>query len=170
MNEQKIFDLLFSNPDKLFALIEQRGGNLDGLKKLEIGKLMARKRFPELVKKDSIDAAEFVLWFCYFVEREIRDSIFYVETNLRKDPKEVDKMLDEMTFGQKIIFIEKHYISNPKIDAYVKVLKDIKNLRNYMAHGELNKLFYGGYFLSDPRGQLKLGVDLRNASLKKTII
>src|SRR3989338_3723078 len=167
MDEQEIFDLLFSNPDKLFTLIEQRGGSLDDLKKLEIGKLMARKRFPELVKQDSIDVVEFVLWFSYFVEREIRDSIFYVETNLHKDSKEIDKMLDEMTFGQKIKFIEEHYISNPKMDVYTKVLKDIKNLRNSMAHGELNKLFYGGYFLSDPRGQLKLGVDLRNASLRK---
>lgn len=169
MNEEEILDLLFSNPDKLFSLIEQRGGSLDDLKKLEIGKLMARKRFSELVKQDNIEAAEFVLWFSYFVEREIRDSIFYVETKLLKDPIEIDKMLDKMTFGQKIRFIEEHYIDNPKMDSYVKILKSIKNLRNCMAHGELDKLVYGGYFLSDPRGQLKLGAHLRNASLKKEI-
>ena len=36
-----------------------------------------------------------------------------------------------------------------------------------MAHGRLDRLEYGGYFLSDPRGQLKLTVHFRNAALRK---
>lgn len=167
MEEKEISDLMFSDPDKLFQIFDSVGGSWEGLKKLKIGQLFARQRFPELVTQESIDASEFVFWFAYFAEREIRDSIFEVEKALGKNPQETEDMLDEMTFGKKIKFIEEHYIGDRNSDPYVLFLRSVNDLRNHLAHGRLDKLEYGGYLLSDPRGQLKLGVHLRNSSIKK---
>ena len=167
MNDEELTNLFFSDPDKIFTLVDRAGGNLDELKNLQIGKLFAQKRFPELIKQEHIGAVEFMFWFCYFVEREIGDDIYEIEILLGKNPEEIEGMVDGMDFGGKIAFIKKHYVENPNEDSYTALLKKIKDLRNHMAHGRLNKLEYGGYFLSDPRGQLKLTAHFRNALRKK---
>ncbi|MFH1661915.1 MAG: hypothetical protein ABIA02_02370 [Candidatus Falkowbacteria bacterium] len=166
MDDEEIYNLLKSDPDKLFKNIEQKGGSLESLKELKIGRLFAQQRFPELVKQKHLEAVEFMFWFTYFVEREIRDDIYWVEKTLGKNMETIDKKIDGMTFGEKINFIKENYSEDPNNDSYVILLGKIKDLRNHMAHGRLNKLEYGGYFLSDPRGQLKLSTHLLNACLK----
>lgn len=167
MNEDEIAKALFSNPDKFFKLLESKDFNFSGLKELDIPKLMVRERYKDLIKQDHFDAAESVLWISYFAEREIRESIFYVETKLGKNAEEIDEMLDKMTFGKKIMFIEDNYNQEGNSSAYIKILRSIKTLRNHMAHGRLNELKYGQYSLSDPRGQMKLTIDLMNAAKNK---
>ena len=54
-----------------------------------------------------------------------------------------------------------------KSDKYVEVLRTIKTLRNHMAHGRFRKLVYGKYSMDDPRGQIKLTLDLMDAALNK---
>jgi hypothetical protein len=170
MDEEQITNLFFSDPDKLFKIIWDEGGNLDEIKKLKLGKLIAKQRFPELINLDREEAVEFVFWFTYYIEREIRNDIFFIETHLGKLSEQTGAMVDEMNFGQKINFIKSHYVKDPQVDNYVKVFKDIKDLRNFMAHGELDKLMYGGFYLSDPRGQLKLFANLRNGALKRDLV
>lgn len=170
MDEEEITKLFFTDPDQLFGMIQKNGGDLDGLRKLKLGKLFVKQRFPEFVNQNNEEAVDFVFWFTYFVEREIRDDIFYVETKLGKTPIDIDRKLDDMDFGQKIKFIEDNYISDKEKDTNVQVLREVKKLRNYLAHGELDKLEYGGYYLSDPRGQLKLLVQLHNSALKRPLV
>lgn len=165
---EKIIEYLFYNdPDKLFSIIEKQGGSLEDIKKLGIAKIMIRERFPELIKKEHEEAVDFCFWFTYFVEREIRDTIIEVEKGLGKNIEDIDKLVDDMTFANKIIFIDKNYNTDLRSTTYINFLREVKNIRNNMAHGELDKLKYGGYHLSDPRGQLKILASLVNASLKK---
>ena len=159
--------LLFSNPDKIFSIIEGKGGSLDELRKVKLGRILARERYLELKDKDILDAAEFMFWFSYFVEREIRESIFEVEVIQGKVSEDIDKMVDTMTFGEKIGFIEKNYIEDENQDPFVKHLREIKTLRNHMAHGRLEKLKFGGYKLSDPRGQIKLISHFTNVCVRR---
>jgi len=58
----------------------------------------------------------------YGIEQETRDSILYVENQLGKDKKETAIMIDNMTFGQKIDFIEK------KLQKVIKVMICIYHL------------------------------------------
>ena len=170
MNEEEITKLFFSDPDKLFEIIKQRGGDLESFKELEFGKLFVKKKFPELIKIEHEEAVDFVFWFTYYIERETRDDIIYIEKALGKPPGDVDLMVDEMTFGQKIAFIEKNYVRKDSNDNYIKILREVKELRNALAHGELDKLVYGGYSLSDPRGQLKLFAQFSNTISKRPLI
>ena len=167
MDEKEIANALFSNPDGFFDYLELRKIDLSGLKKLDLPKLFIRKTYKELIKQENFEAAEAVFWLSYFVERDIRDSIFFVETALGKTPSEIDAKLDDMTFGDKIKFVEENYNPDRKPDAYVKVLRSIKTLRNHMAHGRLDKLQYCKYSMADVRGQMKLTIDLMN-SMKKS--
>lgn len=167
MDEDKIANALFSNPDEFFELLESNNFDYSGLKKLDIPKLLVRERYKDLISQDHFDAAESVLWISYFVEREITEDIFYIETKLSKNNAEIDEMLDKMTFGEKIKFVEDNYVQKKDNDLYVSVLRSVKTLRNHMAHGRLDKLKYGKYSLSDPRGQMKLTIDLMNAARNK---
>ena len=72
-----------------------------------------------------------------------------------------------MTFGQKIVFIQKNYNPEGKSDKYIEILRTIKNLRNDVAHGRIEDLKYGRYSLSDVRAQMKLTIDMMNGALNK---
>jgi|AntAceMinimDraft_18_1070375.scaffolds.fasta_scaffold22304_1 hypothetical protein len=169
MDKDEIARKLFSDPDKFFKEMEAKNFDFRVFKKNDIPKLFVHKRYKDLIKQEHFDAAESVLWISYFAEREIREAIFDVETKIGKNPDEIDKELDKMTFGQKINFIENNYNPEGKSSAFIEVLRSIKTLRNHMAHGRLNKLTYGQYSLADPRGQIKLIIDLMNAALNKKI-
>ncbi len=107
MKEEESTSLFFSDPEILFSKIKENGGNLDWVKKLQLGKVLVKERFPGLINKKHEDAINFLFWFMYGIEQETRDSILYVENQLGKDKKETAIMIDNMTFGQKIDFIEK---------------------------------------------------------------
>ena len=70
-----------------------------------------------------------------------------------------------MVFGQKISFTEENYNITGSSDAYIKILRTIKGLRNSMAHGRMDELKYNGYSLAGVKGQMSLIVDLTNATL-----
>ena len=170
MNENEITELFFSDPEKLFSKIKENGDNLDFVKKKQLGKLLVRERFPGLVNNKHEDAIDFLFWFIYGIEQETRDSILYVEDKLGKEKKDTEVMIDGMTFGQKIDFIEKNYVNDKDNNIYVSFMRELSKLRNHMAHGRLNELKYGGYFLSEPEGQLKIFANVRNANLKKELV
>ncbi len=170
MNEEEITKLFFSDPEKLFSAIREKGGNLDFVKKIQLGKLLVRERFPELITNKHEDAIDFLFWFIYGIEQETRDSILYVEDKLGKNKNEAEIMIDGMTFGQKIDFIEKNYVNDKGNNIYVSFMRELNKLRNHMSHGRLNELKYKGYFLSEPEGQLKIFADVRNANLKKELV
>lgn len=170
MNEEEITELFFSNPEELFSKIKENGGNLDFVERLQLGKLIAKERFPGLIETKHEKAVDFLFWFIYGIEKETSDSILYVENQLGKDVKDTEEMIDNMTFGQKIDFVEKHYVKNKDNDVYISFLRTLNKLRNHMAHGRLDKLNYGGYFLSEPEAQLKIFADVRNANLNKELV
>lgn len=170
MNEEEITKLFFSNPEELFSKIKTNGGNLDFVKKLQLGKLIVKERFPGLIDEKHEEAINFLFWFIYGIEQEIRNSILYVENQLGKDQKETEYKIDQMTLGQKIDFVEKHYIKNRENDLYISFMRSLNKLRNHMAHGRLDQLKYGGYFLSEPEAQLKIFADVHNAHLNKQLV
>jgi hypothetical protein len=170
MNEEQITDLFFTDPEKLFSKIKERGGDLDFVKKLDLGKLIVKKRFPDLVNNNHEEAINFLFWFIYGIEQDTQQSILFVEDKLGKDPEATEKMIDNMTFGKKIDFIELNYISDKENDSYISFMRTLNKLRNHMSHGRLDELKYGGYYLSEPEGQLKIFADVSNAHLNKKLV
>jgi hypothetical protein len=167
MDKEEIWQRLKTDPDAFFDELEKRGVELKSLKKLSMPKLFVRERYKERFSEEYFEAAESVLWISYLAEREIRDDILFIETHLGKDAAEVDAMLDEMTFGGKIKFINENYNTKGNSTTYIEFLRTLKNLRNHMAHGRLEELRYGKYSMADPRGQIKLTIDFMNAALKR---
>lgn len=170
MNEAEITKLFFSNQEELFLKLKENGGNLDFVKKLQLGKVIVKERFPNLIDEKHEEAINFLFWFIYGIEKETEDSILYVEDKLGKNKEETEEMIDNMTFGQKIDFIEKNYIKDKGNDLYISFMRNLNKLRNHMSHGRLNELKYGGYFLSEPEAQLKIFADVHNANLNKELV
>ena len=170
MNEAEITKLFFSNQEELFSKLKENGGNLDSIKKLQLGKVIVKERFPNLIDEKHEEAINFLFWFIYGIEKETEDSILYVEDKLGKNKEETEDMIDNMTFGQKIDFIEKNYIKDKGNDLYISFMRNLNKLRNHMSHGRLNELKYGGYFLSEPEAQLKIFADVHNANLNKELV
>lgn len=160
--------MIFRDPEQVFSLYEQNGGNYKSLKELRLEKKLIEKKFPELAEKEYTDSAEFMFWLSYLVERDLSESIAEIEVAVgRKGHAEAEKMIDDMGFGQKIKFIiQKSYVED-ETDPYVVLLWEVKKLRDHMAHGRLHQLNYKGYPLSHPKGQIILTVDLANALRKK---
>ena len=169
MDDEKILALLFAEPEKIFTLYELGGGDYQDLKKMQIGKVFARERFPEIAEKDQIDSAEFMFWLSYFMERELNEDIVALEIQLNSSSKEkTEAMVDKMYFSEKI----KYLVDNKHLkedDPYHIFLKKFNKLRNHMAHGRLHELVYEGYSLSHPKGQIKVTADLRNALRRENL-
>ena len=108
--------IFFSEPEALFSMIKENGGSLDFFKKLNLAKEMTRERFPDLINIKYEDAIDFLFWFIYAMENEVRDTILYVEDELGKERVKTEKMIDDMTFGMKVDFIENNYVSNKNND------------------------------------------------------
>lgn len=87
MNEEEITELFFSDPDQLFPKIKENGGDLNFVKKLQLGKLIVKKRFPDLIDEKHEEVIDFLFWFIYGIEQETGDSILYVENCLGKSPE-----------------------------------------------------------------------------------
>ena len=171
MNNEKILELLFSDPDKIFELYEKGGGDYNELKQIQLGKRAAQDKYPEIVEKEYIDSSEFMFWISYLVERWLGDDIADMEVKFfkRSTLEEFERKLDEMTFWHKMRYLVDNKCLTED-DPYYIFLKDFKNLRNHLAHGRLHLLEYGGHPLSDPKGQIKLIADLRNSLIKSPLI
>ena len=170
-NDKSLYDkmlkFLSSDPDKAIETFENLGTDFNDLKKLKMGKLFARERFK--INDDQFETVEFVFWITYMMEREINDIINDVEKARMRGLKNpmINAMLDKLPFGSKISLIEKNYASMPKNKNYIKMLWKINDLRNHVAHGRFDELKYGGYLLNDPKGQIKLTIEIMNTSLGK---
>jgi hypothetical protein len=158
---------LFTEPESVFAEYERNGGDYEDLRRLQIGKVFAQVKFPEIADNDYIGAAEFMFWIAYYIERDLNDLIIEIEVALGRQSREsVEQTLNGLVMGRKIQYMidRKHTTDS---SPYVVFLKSFSQLRNHMAHGRLNKLEYKGYKLSHPKGQILLTSDLRNALIKK---
>jgi len=165
--EKLLERILWEDPDRLFSMLEKTEdfeGLLVKLKELRMGRLIAIEGFPELSDPKVEQAVDFVFWLAYWMERSIREDIISIETTLGKPIEDINRLVDGMNFGAKIKFLEDNYIDKHEKDEYIEVLREIKELRNKLSHGQLDKLTYGGYHLSDPRGQIKLTVKIRNSA------
>jgi len=167
MNEEELKEFLFANPEGFFAMCDDKGVSLDFLKELDIPKLIVAKRYKDECTPEFFAAADTVLWVSYFSERELTRAIKDIEINHGRDLNEMQAELDEMVFGQKITFADDNYNQSGNSDAYIKMLRSIKELRNDMAHGRMDELVYKGYSLGDIKGQMKLVVDLANSALNR---
>lgn len=164
--EDELMQLLKKNPMEFIQLLEQKKLDFDEAKKsLDVGRKIVQERYS--MSKDDIDAVEFVFWFTYFVEREAQDLIVWPEVQLGARREAMQVVTERLSFGDKITVISKLYVKDAKKDAFVSLLHQVNNLRNSVAHGHFDQLKYGGYSLSDFRGQLKITADLMNVSLKK---
>lgn len=101
----------------------------------------------------------------YFVEKEAEDLIIYPEVQIGARQNAMEVIISKLNFGDKIKIIEELYTS--KKDSFIKLMRQIQDLRNDVAHGKFENLNYGGYHLSDNRGKIKLIANLRDVLLKK---
>ena len=74
-------------------------------------------------------------------------------------------IISKLHFGEKIKIIEE--LHTEKNDPFIKLMRQVQDLRNHVAHGRFNELKYAGYLLSDNRGKMTLIANLMDALLKK---
>lgn len=155
MENEEIEKLLFSKPDKFVELLEKEGKDVNRIKKrLDLGRKIVRQGYK--ISDKEVEAIEFCFWFSYFVERRIRDMIIPPEVMAGANVGVMQTIIDRLNFGDKISIISDLYYKDSKKDGFVKILWKINELRNAMAHGRFDELKYGGYHLSDLKGQLKI--------------
>ena len=162
MNEDELRKLVDGNPDELIKWAEERGIDFSGLSK-DVARDAVKKRFS--LTEDQFDAVDFVFWISYMVERDADELIIEPEVHIGGRRESIELLVSRLHFGDKIKFIEKIYTS--KEDPFIKVMRQVQDLRNDVAHGRFDELKYGGYPLSDNRGKLKLLANLRDALRKK---
>jgi hypothetical protein len=162
MNEDDLKKLVDGNPDELIKWAEERGIDFSGLSK-DIARTMVRQKFA--LSEEQFEAVDFVFWMSYMVERDAEELIIEPEVHIGARKTSIELLVSRLHFGDKIKVIEQLYTS--KDDPFVKLMRQIQDLRNDVAHGRFNNLKYGGYSLSDNRGKLKLIANLRDALRKK---
>lgn len=164
--EKILMKLIRKNPNDFITLIEKSSVDLKKSKdELDIARTLVKERFS--MTKDQIDAVEFVFWFAYLVENEVQDLIIEPEVAVGGRKEAIKIIVDKLHFGDKIAIIENLYITKPKKDKLLTMLRKTNDLRNSVAHGRFDELIYGGYKLSDLQGQLKIVTDLMNSMLKE---
>jgi hypothetical protein len=165
MDDEKITKFLFSKPKEAFEFFEKGGVDFKQLKELDLGRLLVKQRYQ--LTQEQIEAVEFVYWLSYFEEREFGHIISEVEKSKGATTPMIQAMLDKLHFGDKISLIEQHYASQSKDKDFIKLAWKVNKLRNEVAHGRFDDLNYDGFHLSDPKGQLKIIIDLMNAALHR---
>lgn len=155
--------LVDGDPDTLIKEAEKLGIDWSGLDK-DIAKKIVKKRYPSLTDKE-FEAVDFIFWIAYFVEKEAEDFIIYPEVKVGARQVAMETIVNKLCFGDKIKIIEELYTG--KKDCFIKLMRQIQDMRNDIAHGRFDKLNYGGYHLSDNRGKMKLIANLRDTSLSK---
>jgi hypothetical protein len=167
MNQNEIDELkkiVDGNPDELIKWAEEHGLDFRELSK-DVARDAVKKRFS--LTEEQFDAVDFVFWMSYMVERDAEDLIIESEVLIGGRRKSIELLVSRLHFGDKIKFIEEIYSS--KEDPFIKLMRQIQDLRNAVAHGRFNDLKYGGYSLNDNRGKLKLIANLRDALRKKEV-
>lgn len=167
MENDNFLKFLSSDPDKAFGVFEKMGTNFDDFKKLDMVRLLIREKFK--LSENQFEAVEFVFWISYMLERNLEAIIKDVEKArmLHLENPMLEAMLDKLHFGDKISLIQKHYATEPDDKNFISFLWRINDLRNSVAHGKFDELKFGGYELHDPKGQLKLIIEIMKA-FKKT--
>ncbi len=164
INPDKLTEFFFSKPDEALRMIEEAGVDFEEARsELDVGRNLVRERWS--VGNQSIHAVEFVFWISYYIEREIRSLIIEPEVKVGARKLAIEKIVDKLHFGDKISIISDLYITNPKKDEFIKLVRKIQDLRNDVAHGRFDNLNYSDYSLSNLKGQIKLIIDLRNSLL-----
>lgn len=162
MNIEDIKKLVDGDPDELIRKATELGIDLGGLNK-DIARQMVQEKFS--LTTEQFEAVDFVFWMAYFVEKEAEDLIIYPEVQIGARQNAMEVIISKLHFGDKIKIIEELYAG--KKDGFVKLMRQIQDLRNDVAHGRFVNLNYGGYYLSDTRGKIKLIANLRDVLLKK---
>lgn len=165
--DDKLLKFLSSDPDKAFETFEKMGTNFDDLKKLDMGRLLIKEKFK--LSENQFEAVEFVFWISYMLERDLEAIIKDVEKArmLNLENPMLEAMLDKLHFGDKISLIQKHYATEPDDKNFNSLLWKINDLRNSVAHGRFDELKFGGHELHNPKGQLKLIIEVMKAFKKK---
>lgn len=164
MGEEDIEKLL-SDPEKLINFLDNNPESINNIKKsIDSGRSFIREKYK--MNNTEIEAVEFCFWFTYFVERETRNMIIYPEIMSGARLEAINKIIDRLHFGDIISLIADLYIKDLKKDNCIKMLWKINDLRNDIAHGRFDNLKYGEYYLSDPRGQLKIIMDFQHSLLR----
>lgn len=129
--------------------------NFEGTeKKLDLARSLVRERYK--INDDGIEAVEFIFWVVYFIERITQDMIIEAECGVGGRREAIQKIVDKLSFGDKISIVSDLYVKNPKKEAFIKLFWKVNDLRNAVAHGRFSELTYESYYLSGSKGQLKL--------------
>lgn len=162
MNEKDLKKLVDGDPDELIKWANEKGINFSELDK-DIAKKLVKESFS--LSDNQFEAVDFVFWTSYTVERYADELIIEPEVHAGARKEAIELLVSKLHFGDKIKVIEELYSSDK--DPLVKLMRQIQDLRNNIAHGRFNNLEYGSYPLSDNRGKLKLIANLRDALRKK---
>ena len=156
---KKIVD---GKPADLIKFAAEHGIDFSELDK-NIARKMVQERFS--LSDKEFEAVDFVFWIAYLVESEAEGLIIEPEVNVGARKEAMKIIISKLHFGDKIKIIEELHSS--KNDPFIKIMRQIQELRNDVAHGRFSNLKYGGYSLDDNRGKLTLIANLRDALLKK---
>lgn len=162
MNHEALKRIVDGKPEDLIKFAASLGIDFSGLDK-DIARKMVQKRFS--LSNEKFDAVDFVFWISYFVEREAESLIIEPEVHIGARKEALEIIIGKLHFGDKITIIEELYTS--KKDPFIKIMRQIQDLRNDVAHGRFDNLKYGGYSLDDNRGKLTMIADLRDAMMNK---
>ena len=165
MNEQEILKVLRQYSEKDFSTL--------------IPKTMLKLSESETL------TVEFVFWFCHIVEQDLNEiladgskltrdilgpSTKELDDFIRKEygikfekvgPSHADYSEDEVTFGDRINFVEKLRGKTPS----TKFLWRIKNIRDDISHGRIRELFYDGQDIFNIATKEKMVSDYISLSL-----
>ena len=158
MNEKELKEIVDGDPDKLIKFATDNGIDLRGLDK-NIARIMVKEEFS--ITDNDFEAVDFVFWISYYVEKSAESFIIKPEASVGAREKALEVIVNKLHFGDKIKIIEELYSS--KKDPFIKLMRQIQDYRNDIAHGRFDKLTYGGFNLNDNRGKLKLIANLRDA-------
>lgn len=109
-------------------------------KSFDLGRSLVRGRYQ--INDDDIEAVEFIFWTIYFLERVTQDMIIEAECKVGARREAIQKIIDKLSFGDKISIVSDLYVKNPKKSDLVKLFWKVNDLRNNIAHGRFNKLTY----------------------------
>ena len=167
-SEEEMMEMIQRSPDAFIKYIENHNLNFNKIgAELDFGRKVVQKRFN--MSKEQINTVEFAFWFTYYVESEVQDMIVFPETQLGARKEVIESFVDKLPFGSKIAVLHDIYYEHPKTDPLVSFLWKVNKLRNDLAHGRFEKLKYGGYPLSDVRGQIKITAEFMNILKKKDL-
>jgi sulfur relay (sulfurtransferase) DsrC/TusE family protein len=160
---EEIKKLIDGNPDILIKKMGDLGVDFNNFSE-NIARDMVKNLFSSLTD-EQFKTVDFVFWISYFVERVAEKLIIDSETQSGARKVAIETLVSKLHFGEKIKVIEELYIE--KKDNFIKLMREVQDLRNDIAHGKFDNLKYGGYSLSDNRGKIKLIAHLRDVYSKR---